>query len=50
MSGNLFSGVTPKGLAIQGDPSRVLFSNNVLTKTTGDQAKLRDSRVSENLE
>ena len=51
VSGNLFSGVTPKGLSVQGDPSRrVLFSNNVLTKTTGDQAKLRDSRVSENLE
>ena len=51
VSGNLFSGVTPKALAVEGDPSRrVLFSNNVLTDTAGDQAKLRDSRVGENLE
>jgi hypothetical protein len=28
----------------------VLFSNNVLTNTTGDQAKLRDSRPVENIE
>ena len=50
VSGNVFSGVTPKALSVQGDPSRrVLFSNNVLTNTTGDQAKLRDSRVGDNL-
>ena len=51
ISGNLFSGVTTKALAVEGDPSRrVLFSNNVLTDTAGDQAKLRDSRTGENLE
>jgi len=51
VSGNVFAGVTPKALATEGDPSRrVLFSNNVLTNTSGDQAKLRDSRVGENLE
>ncbi len=51
VSGNVFSGVTPKALAVEGDPSRrVLFSNNVLTDTAGDRAKLRDSRVGENLE
>jgi hypothetical protein len=51
VSGNVFSGVRPKALAIEGTPSRrVLFSNNVLTNTAGDQAKLRDSRVGENLE
>ena len=39
VSGNVFSGVTPKALAIEGSPSRrVLFSNNVLTNTAGDQA------------
>src|SRR5206468_4451920 len=40
VSGNVFSGVTPKALAVEGDPSRrVLFSNNVLTHATGEQAK-----------
>ena len=51
VSGNVFSGVTPKALSVEGDPSRrVLFSNNLLTNTAGDQTKLRDSRVGENLE
>src|SRR5262249_5971256 len=51
VSGNVFSGVTPKALAVEGSPSRrVLFSNNVLTNSGGDQSKLRDSRVAENLE
>jgi hypothetical protein len=51
VSGNVFSGVTPKALAVEGAPSRrVLFSNNVLANTAGDQAILRDSRVGENLE
>jgi len=51
VSGNVFSGVTPKALLAEGGPSRrVLFSNNVLTNTAGGQEKLRDSRVSENLE
>ena len=51
VSGNVFSGVTPKALAVEGDPSRrVLFSNNVLTNTACEQAKLRDSRAGENSE
>jgi hypothetical protein len=51
VSGNVFAGVTPKALVISGNPSRrVLFSNNVLTSTAGDQAKLVDSRIAENLE
>ena len=51
VSGNLFSGVTPTAIAVQEDPSRrVLFSNNVLTNTTGEQAKLQASRVGENLD
>jgi hypothetical protein len=51
VSGNVFAGVTPKALALEGQPSRrVLFSNNVVTNTAGDQARLRDSHVGENLE
>jgi hypothetical protein len=51
VSGNVFSGVTPRALTLEGNPSRrVLFSNNVLTNTAGDQAKLRDSHVGGNLE
>lgn len=51
VSGNVFSGVAPKALALEGDVSRrVLFSNNVLTHATGEQAKLKDSRVGENLQ
>jgi hypothetical protein len=51
VSGNVFSGVAPKALAVEGDPSRrVLFSNNVLTNTAGEQARLRDSRAGENLD
>lgn len=51
LSGNLFSGVKPKALTVAGEPSRrVLFSNNVLTNTTGEHAKLRDSLVGENIE
>jgi hypothetical protein len=51
VSGNVFSGVTPKAIAIAGDPSRrVLFSNNVLTDTAGDQAKMIDSHVTGNVE
>jgi hypothetical protein len=51
VSGNIFSGVIPKALTLKGDPSRrVLFSNNVLTNTAGEQSKLKESRVRENLE
>jgi hypothetical protein len=51
VSGNVFAGVTPRALALGRDPSRrVLFSNNLLSNTAGDQAKLRDSHVSGNLE
>ena len=51
VAGNLFSGVAPKALTAEGKPSRrVLFSANVLTRTTGDQSRLLDSRVAENLE
>jgi hypothetical protein len=51
VSGNVFSGVTPKAISIEGRPSRrVLFANNLLTNTTGEQAQLRESLVSGNID
>ena len=51
VSGNGFSGVRPKAISADGEPSRrVLFSNNVVTATACSLEKLRDSRVSDNLE
>lgn len=48
--GNLFSGLRPKGLAVEGGAShRVLFSNNVLTDAPSDQSKLEESLVNGNL-
>jgi len=51
VTGNLFSGLRPKALASEGQPSRgVLFSDNVLVDTAGDQAKLEASLVKDNLD
>jgi hypothetical protein len=51
VTGNLFSGLRPKALAGEGQPSRhVLFSDNVLIDTTGDQQKLEESLVKDNLD
>ena len=52
ISGNVFSGVRPKALAIEGEPSkRVVFTNNVLTDVESDHTKLDDSSlVNDNLE
>jgi len=55
MSGNVFSGVGPKTLTIEGDKPvrRILFSNNVLTDVDSDHARLKDAKesvVSDNLE
>lgn len=51
VSGNIFSGVKPKAMAVEGDPTRrVLFSNNVLTNTAGEQEKLKDSTIGGNLD
>jgi hypothetical protein len=48
--GNLFSGVRPKALAIEGQPSKsVLFCDNVLVDTVGEQEKLATSLVKNNL-
>ncbi len=46
LSGNLFAGVRPKGLALEGQPSRrVLFSGNVLTDADSDHQRLQDSVI-----
>jgi hypothetical protein len=50
VSGNVFAGVT-KAISAQGGPSRrVLFSNNLLTSTAGDEARFVESHVGENLQ
>jgi hypothetical protein len=51
LTGNLFSGLRPKALAIEGQASKnVVFTNNVLVDTAGDQKKLEASVVKDNLE
>ena len=50
ISGNLFSGVHPKALASEGRPSKnVVFADNVLIDTTGEQDKLEASVVKDNV-
>jgi hypothetical protein len=50
ISGNQFSGVGPRAVAVEGEPSRrVLFSGDVLTDGTSEDAHLRDSVVGEKL-
>ena len=50
VAGNLFSGLRPKALAVEGQPSKhVLFSDNVLVDTVGDDKKLEASLVKDNL-
>jgi hypothetical protein len=51
LTGNLFSGLRPKALSLEGPASRhVLFSDNVLVDTVGDHKKLEASLVKDNLE
>ena len=51
VSGNLFAGVGPKAVAVEGGPSRrVLFAGNVLTEVVSEHDRLVDSKVGENLE
>ena len=51
VTGNLFSGLRPKALAGEGQASKhVLFTDNVLIDTTGDQEKLEASLVKDNLD
>jgi len=50
VAGNLFSGVRPKALTVEGQASKhVLFSDNVLVDTAGDDKKLEASLVKDNL-
>ena len=50
ISGNLFAGLRPKGLAVEGEPSRdILFSNNVLVDTPSGHELLQDSVTEGNL-
>jgi nitrous oxidase accessory protein NosD len=44
ISGNSFSGLTTKAVAVEGDAKRVLFSDNVLTEVESDHSKLAESR------
>ncbi len=52
ITGNVFSGVKPKALAVEGGQSkRIVFSDNVLTDVESDHTKLDNSSlVSDNLE
>jgi copper-binding protein NosD len=44
ISGNSFAGLTTKALAVEGEPSRILFSNNVLTEVPPSDADTRPVR------
>ena len=49
--GNLFSGVRPKAITVEGEQSKcVLFADNVLADVAGDHKKLSASLVKDNLE
>jgi hypothetical protein len=51
VTGNLFSGLRPNALSLEGPASRhVLFSDNVLVDTAGDHKKLEASLIKDNLE
>jgi hypothetical protein len=52
ITGNLFSGLSTKAVALEGDKpaSRVLFSGNVLTDVTSDHSELSASPAGGNLE
>lgn len=50
VSGNLFSGLRPKALTVEGEPSKhILFGDNVFIDTPRDYKKLEDSMVRDNL-
>ena len=51
VTGNLFSGLRPSALSLEGPATKhVLFSDNVFVDTTGDHKKLEASIVKDNLE
>jgi hypothetical protein len=50
VSGNLFSGLSPRAVTVKGEPSKyVLFGDNVFIDTPNDYKKLEDSMVRDNL-
>jgi hypothetical protein len=50
VSGNLFSGLRPKAISIEGEPSKhVLFTDNLVIDATSDHKKLEASWASDNL-
>jgi hypothetical protein len=50
VAGNLFSGVRPKALTVEGKPSKfVLFTDNVLVDAAGEYKKLEASLAKDNL-
>jgi hypothetical protein len=51
VTGNLFAGLRPKALSLEGPASEhILFTDNVLVDTTGEQEELKDSIVQDNLQ
>jgi hypothetical protein len=51
VTGNLFSGLRPKALSVESPASKhVLFTDNVLIDTSGEQNKLEDSLVEDILQ
>jgi hypothetical protein len=51
VTGNLFSGLRPKALSLEGPTSKhMLFTDNVFVDADGDQNKLESSIVKDNLE
>jgi hypothetical protein len=50
VSGNLFSGLQPKAVTLEGEPSKyILFADNVLIDAPSDHNKLESSLVKDNL-
>ena len=50
VSGNLFSGLRPKAISVEGEPSRhILFTDNLVIDGTSDHKKLEASLASDNL-
>ncbi len=51
VSGNVFSGVGPRALELDGEKTkRVLFTGNVLTNVVSDHAEMKQSTIADNLE
>jgi hypothetical protein len=49
VSSNVFSGVGPKALGLDGESSRILFADNLLIGVQSDHENLRESLTSDNL-